>query len=610
MISMRHIKFPVRFKTLAGVCSSSVFVLVLSVFSTQISTAADLRSNVASWQAAFDLVPADNPYVMRVQNIFQALKTVVGNKVLLSELYIVDSDNEPWAIALEDGNVVLSRGSLDIIYGDPSESMESKDARMAFVLGHELNHIAKEDFWHEQVYRGFVSRNHAADDEDVDRWHTRRRESELRADEDGFIYASLAGFNTREIFKAVDRENDFLHYWVRQTNTQNGSNNFNASQRVKFLSESLAALDESVKYFEYGTRLAHFGFHEQAILLLDEFYRIFPSYQVLNNLGFVYLQLAQREMPIEISRRFWFPLVLSADSGVPDLSRSFAQHMSDSAKKNLRKAIQFLDEANRINGNDTSTITNLAIAHLYSGDFTLARAVLDKALINKPDNQELQMLMAISVLDDDRLAKDWQLEVRRDLLARASRKDAPVDLIFNTLQLMTSSETADIAAMLEERIFSQFDKLPHVYRKLMCARGGSSDICNSAMAANQSPASSWTPINGTGLQLGSNIDELAVKQVLANWGRPLRLNLPGINATIYEHANGNSVLAIDRVITLITQIRHEFDFRQHLLQTNSSNNARPLREIRYGSDTILANGIEWAAKSQEEQISEIWFANN
>jgi len=586
--------------------------------------AADLRSNISSWKNAFDLVPQDHAYVKRVQNIFQRLKSVVGNKVLLSELYILESDNQPWAIALEDGNVVLSRGALDIVYGARDSSLEAKDARMAFVLGHELNHIAKADFWHEQVYRGFVSRNvNDANSSLPD--NVRRRESELRADEDGFIYASLAGFNTRELFTSIENEPDFLHHWVQQTQSRTTEYNFTADQRVEFLANSLASLDEAVKYYEYGTRLAHFGDYRTAKLLLDEFYKVYPSRQVLNNLGFVYLQMARQEMPLELAHRFWFPIELSRHSGLPDVTRSLSLSLPQAAEQHLRKAVQFLKAAIDLSdeelgdgelsdeepgGEELTAHKNLSIAYWYLSDFTTARSVLENALKLIPDDYQLQTLLAITVVADEKLAAQWQSSITESLKHKAAHPQAPIDLIYNVARLLETVGLTTEARHYWLHLARFGDRLPPLYRKMMCAGSAELEYCQSDAEQYAVRPMPWVPSNNTGIAVGSSLDEPAVRKQLKSWGTPVQEHLGGMDARIYHNPNGNSLLVIDRTIALIAEKQHAFDFKQHLLHESSLHQSKQLVETRLGTDTVLSSGSSWAARVRDERVVEIWFADS
>ncbi|MBX2880009.1 MAG: tetratricopeptide repeat protein [Granulosicoccus sp.] len=593
------------FRTLAA-----GLLLIAYWMCSPVASAADLRSNIESWTSAFDVVSDDNVYVRRVQNIFDRLKSVVGNDVLLSELYILDSDNEPWAIALEDGNVVLSRGSLDIVYGAKDTSLEAKDAQIAFILGHELNHIAKEDFWHEQVYLGFVSKNIALDESQKEDRQSRRREFELRADEDGFLYASLAGFNTRTLFTGSAGTQDFLHYWVRQTRTGSSLTNFNAAQRVAFLADTMSSLDEAVKYFEYGTRLAHFGYFEEAESLFNEFYKIYPSTQVLNNLGFIYVQLARSSMPVELSERYWYPHILNLNSGLPDRPRSLSLAMPEESLRYLQKAKQFLQSAAMLDKKNSDTALNLATAHLYMKDYTNARAVLEVSLRHHPQDLQLQMLMAIAVLEDEQLSSDLKTSIRNQLLSHVKAENIPLDYLYNTALLIEASELPELAKPLWERIGRQREKLPSVHRKLMCYQSTLIDSCEIEAKVFTAQQQAWMPVNTTGIRVGASLDEPEVKARLKQWSQAYQSYLSGLDAVIFEHPNGDSLLAIDRVVTLVTLKQHQYDFKQHLVQVSIEDNAPPLIEKRLGPDTLLFNDTQWAARSTHEKIQEIWFSGS
>jgi len=47
---------------------------------------------------------------------------------------------DPWAIALPDGYIIIASQTLDICYKNVSK--EIGDTRIAFILGHELAHLA------------------------------------------------------------------------------------------------------------------------------------------------------------------------------------------------------------------------------------------------------------------------------------------------------------------------------------------------------------------------------------------------------------------------------------------------------------------------------------
>ena len=63
---------------------------------------------------------------------------------------------DPLAAALPDGYIVLSKHAVEILYKNVSSIVG--DTRTAFVLGHELAHLANDDHWHLEFYN-LVRRN-------------------------------------------------------------------------------------------------------------------------------------------------------------------------------------------------------------------------------------------------------------------------------------------------------------------------------------------------------------------------------------------------------------------------------------------------------------------
>jgi len=280
------------------------------------SPAAASGSNAISWLRENVQAPSDGFMVSRVLEIFDDVKRASGSQVHPSKLFIIQSNSIPWAIALEDKNIILTSGAIDVIYsGD--DSMEKKDARMAFVLGHELKHVIENDFSHEQAYNNFsqstVSDLVALNSEQS----VNRRTLELLADEEGLIYASLAGYDTSAIFSGVGGADNFLEYWAKQTNTNNNNQHYSPAERIEYLKESYQSIDYLVEFFKYGVRLAHFGSYETSQRLLDDFYKVYESDRVLANRGYVHLQLARKEMLEQVAYRYWLPDLLNIDSGFP-----------------------------------------------------------------------------------------------------------------------------------------------------------------------------------------------------------------------------------------------------------------------------------------------------
>ena len=101
------------------------------------------------------------------------------------------------------------------------------DARIAFVFGHELAHLAKDDFWHQTAFdavQQFMPQSenkkeiaelllNTEDVNDSTKAKEIRRKKELEADAYGLLYAVMAGYDAGLI---ADENNNFFREWTSQ----------------------------------------------------------------------------------------------------------------------------------------------------------------------------------------------------------------------------------------------------------------------------------------------------------------------------------------------------------------------------------------------------------
>lgn len=562
---------------------------------TKVALAADLRSNASSWLTIFNTVPADTPKAERVQSIFRKIKRVTRGANLRTKLYIVDSDNEPWAVALQDSNIILSRGAIDIIYND--NDLNKGDARMAFVLGHELAHIVANDFWHQEVYHSFLE---SATTNTIDKQQqNRRKEQELRADEEGFIFASLAGYDTRRIFADADNQDDFLVQWAKQTNTVSGGNYYKPTERMSFLKQRLAKLDQAVELFKYGVKLAHFGRYEDAQILLDEFYKAYPSSQVLGNLGYVYIQTARRKMPPSLAYRYWYPTLLEYHSGVPAPSRSFADSVPEDAREDLITAVELLEAGAALDDTDIVLRINLVVAQLYLGNHKAAMSILAEAPSGLDDSPQLQALEAL-VMQENTESDQWNTDARKLFEQLASAENADENIVYNYAKLLDNRGRHGMANSYWKKLIAVLPDLPMSYQFIVCQRLAKQPTCKNP--PNSSTATH--PTNNVKVQHGEDVDAPQVKKILESWGDPITRNLGAIDTSIYLHPQGNSLLAIDGVIELISIKQTTLKLAQELKQELGP----PLVDMPIGADRIWSYGPQWSALVRDGQVKEIWLA--
>ena len=582
---------------LVGVITATLILNVLPSSTGMANT----RSNAYSWIAAFGESPADAKMVRRVQSIFERVKRAAGGAGHQSRLFIVDSDNLPWAVALQDKNIILSRGAIDVIYSS-NDSINAQDARMAFVLGHELKHVLDDDFWHEQVHKSLM--RNATIQETNTRLLQRRRDDELRADEEGFIYASLAGFTTDAIFTSVGDEENFLAYWARQTNTITGAGHYSPQARMDFLAARYKSLDNAVEFFKFGVRLAHFGRLQDARVLLEEYHKIYPSNQVLANLGYVHLQLARKAMPAELAYRYWLPSLMSFNPGMRrSPSRKLNFQLSEESVTHLNAAIDILESARSSFENNTITPSaiNLISAYLYLGRHSAARAVFE-SIPNWESDPQLLSLDALIVMQDKRLKDPWNTFTREHFEQLALNNSAENHIVYNYARLLAERGRHGQARRYWDRLVAQIDQLPRVYQIMVCREVRWPQACRDH---EDSLEQLQTPSWALDIKPGDDIDSAETREKLQAWGKPFRETLDDIDATIYRSRDGNSLLALDGIVELLSVRQHGFDFKEHL----RSENGPPQAKTRMDSgDIIWSYGPLWSALVKGNTVSEVWIA--
>lgn len=305
--------------------------------------------------------PKQEPAVARAHAIFEQVRSVADrNRKYLSQLRIVNSLRDPWAIALPDGFIVLSRGAVDIAYrqATPTEG----DARIAFILGHELAHLAKDDYWHSQVYQALAGdpeggslRSLLENSADVRGADEQRRlaetqQKEWAADDQGFLYAALAGYAVDTLLGAPQTgQPDFFNHWMTQTQTRVDRSHPTPDDRALALRTRLRSVQDALDFFHYGVRLAHFGRHQDALYFYRAFQQHFPSREVLNNLGLSDLQLARAAMDPERASHFCLPTVLDTETRASRLAMRRGEPadegLSPIAREYLEQAVAALKQA-------------------------------------------------------------------------------------------------------------------------------------------------------------------------------------------------------------------------------------------------------------------------
>ena len=403
-----------------------------------------LKNEVAFYIDTYgEVLPAQDPEVARAHRVFERVRAVAAkNSKRLPKLVVVNSRADPWAIALPAGHIVLSKQAVAICHQEAS--LGEAEARLAFVLGHELAHLAHDDFWHHEVH-GFLA-VHAGTRQLADflRSHRPIKERELAADDKGFIYAALAGYSVDALLKAGAGKPHFFNFWMQQTNTRVQSAESTVEDRAALLQQRLQDLQSRLGFFDFGVRLSHFGYCDDSVYFFREFQKVFPGREVLNNLGYCYLQMARQEMAAERTYFYWMPLLLDGETraqalvrrGGPSL-KTLKQAATGKTEGFLKEAVDYLQQAAAADPGYVPARLNLAVAYLYLGKPHQARAVLAEAREGVPEDLSLQGLEALALYEQSEVELDlWPTAVAR-LEKLVASPEAPPALLFNLAQLLS-----------------------------------------------------------------------------------------------------------------------------------------------------------------------------
>ncbi len=137
-------------KNLLKSCSICAHLCLIIIFSSTNSFAED-RGKKEFWINKYGEIK-ESAFSIRAQEVFNGILAAADRRVGVEPvLHIIGYDGVPWAQSLADGSIILSKNGLEFCY--KNQNSEEGDARLAFVIGHELAHQFNGDFWHYRFLR-------------------------------------------------------------------------------------------------------------------------------------------------------------------------------------------------------------------------------------------------------------------------------------------------------------------------------------------------------------------------------------------------------------------------------------------------------------------------
>ncbi|HFD12129.1 MAG TPA: hypothetical protein ENJ32_06645 [Crenotrichaceae bacterium] len=508
------------------------FILLLVALLIAFHANAAINNEVAFYIDAYgELTAQQEPKVAEAQRIFKRLQSVADrNSKHLAKLVVINNKTHAWAIALPAGHIILSRQVLDIVHRDANT--ELAQARLAFVIGHELAHLANDDYWHHEVESFMQNTSDARKIAQFLNQNFEAKQAELAADDKGYIYAAMAGYAVDRLIKKHNNKQpsaaqDFFTFWMQQTNTKTSPSHPEAKDRAELLRQRLNQLKQKLAFFRVGTRLAHFGHCNDAIYFLKEFQKVFPGRAVLNNLGQCYLQQAQSQMQQKQLAFYWLPLSLDTHNRASALTRggiaaleSPRQFLKNFDTKNstvsgyLDDAIEVLSLAVSKDPYYIPARINLAIAYLYQGKPHRARAILADTQQQSNDNATVTMLDALALYEQTDADIDlWATAIKK--LERLEQNTPSMYVLYNHARLLSVRPRLIEAQKLWNRLRDYTDYLPAVTRKEVCSQQNLAPLTSCMrLSTKKATKPNWSWLFTTSLNPLTNVER---ERLNANW---------------------------------------------------------------------------------------------
>ena len=369
------------------------------------------KKHISWWIKKYGSIPSDNPYTQRIHDIFSNVLDAADKRGRYYPKLILLNDAEGHlSICIEDGTVIITQQAIDFCYNERKK--EIGDAFIAFIIGHELAHLANADFWYHETAETLSSDNKQYTPNEhwlfptIEPKESRMRR-EMQADTFGIIYMAMAGFDPKYI---IDYDNnDFFEALKKQTQvsiTSVYASHPPPGARYTILKSNIQEIIKNINLYYIGIRLYQLEKYRDALIFLEIFNNKYPGKEVYQTLGLIHYQLAMRQLyecNSEKAFRFKLSTILDpytkADKFKPPKRRyRRIRFENDSCDENLfENATRFFKESLDKDYFYTPVRVNYSSALIMSEQYSEAMAkLMDQVIMNKNDPMALNNL-AISI---------------------------------------------------------------------------------------------------------------------------------------------------------------------------------------------------------------------
>ena len=491
---------------------------------------------------------------------------------------------------------MLTKGAIEAIYNETDA--ELGDARIAFVIGHELSHLATDDLFH---HRAFVNNLNQINTQTA--WLNSRPEEEIRADLKGYTLATIAGYRTDLL---VGGNNDFFQGWLSQFSPGNTTTHPDTETRRKYLSNGFQKILDNIPYYQFAITLAHFGQYKDSQYLLEDFLNQAETQDAFTNLGYVHLQRARAHMPHHLAYKYWIPSLLEPASHlelVRDRTLFESNVISEQALEHLQLAEQTLKTAIMMDENNLTNFINLAAVYLYMPDkIHRAYAAIEDArrtpLGSKQSVQDqLEAIYQLIRVQDDLDSGDRWPKARDSLVQLARSPSPPDNLLYNLGRMLDDRGRDDTATLYWKQLYARLHALPRPYQSQVCYR--LRITCD--LKAVKSP---WAD---AAMPIGKDIRYPEVRSYLRKFWNTAPIPekvLPGLRAQAYVNEMGDSLLALDNHLemAILRNIPHKY----HDLTALINEFGEPQAALPVLSGQIISFNSSWSAYVENNTVQEIW----
>jgi tetratricopeptide (TPR) repeat protein len=478
--------FDAMFKRPILVPALAVVIIILLIVPFLLTSSNNTRWWINEYGDYTKTVGKNDSRVKRAFAVFERVKNVADKvEARIPRLFIINTNGSgrPFALVLPDGGIIINLETLEICcghkktgQGEDEKKLKEGDQWLAFILGHEIAHLAQKDFTHQKAFLG--QQKH----EDKKMW-SEDKKRELLADTNGALYAVMAGYDISALF---GRENKFLRCWVEQAGIgsyyDDDPQHPAMQKRVEFIRTQLQSVINKVELFRAGVLFLQMGKYTDGAAAFRKFSGFYPAREVFNNIGVCYLNLALRYLRLKFSDdyfRFRLSTVIDYHTSAEKLSfRGEGDYLKDRDISNcIDQAIFYFREAAYRDRHDRTCRLNLSAALILKKDYAAALAQCDFLLDKNPGDIEALNNKAIALYYYDKEIYRRAPLKAVSLLEKTHRlRSNNFEVLYNLAALAWEMKQPDKAKFLWEKYLNLANIPRDNYYTHICKELGRKDL--------------------------------------------------------------------------------------------------------------------------------------